>query len=218
MRYRYRNFSELEETIFRSAKKLFVQHGYSAITQDMISQDSGANKSAIIWHFHGKEKLLEHFVHELLEFRENLLERIREDVDDNILSVVTELVTFHRLCNSNAIAKELFTVAYNSISMLSAVREEFAYLKQHYWKNIIPELDAEAYEHKEIIASNLELALLRFSETPEYAFEDRITLVLDTYLELYLADEEHRQTLITKALEYDYVQEAQTMFAALADE
>lgn len=218
MRYRYRNFSELEETIFRSAKKLFVQHSYSSITQDMLSQDSGANKSAITWHFRGKEKLLEHFIHELLEFRENLLERIRKDVDDNILSFATELVTFHRLCNSNAIAKELFAVAYNSISMLSTIREEFIYLKQHYWKNIIPELDDEVYKNKEIIASNLELALLRFSETPEYAFEDRIRLVLDTYLELYLPDEEHRQMVITKALEYDYVQEAQTMFAALADE
>lgn len=218
MRYRYRKFSELEDNIFRSAKKLFVQHGYSNITQDMISQDCGAKSSAITWHFRGKDKLLEHFIHELLEFRENLLERIKEDIDDNIVALVTELVTFHRFCDSNANAKELFTVAYNSITILGTIRDEFIYLKKQNWKNIIPELDDEAYNRKEIIASNLELALLTFSETPECAFEDRIRLVLDTYLELYLPDEEKRKTVIAKALEYDYVQAAETMFAALAGE
>lgn len=215
---RFKKYNELESRILRSAKKLFILKGYSNITNEMIAEESGATKTNVTWHFRGREKLLECLTEDLLQFRESLLEKIIKDTDDAMLAYVIELVTFQRLCDTNEIAKDLFINAYRTIPILDTIRKWAGFVKKHYWDKQYPDISLEDYEAKEYIASNLEFAALSFSKTPECPFEDRMSLVLNSYLELYFPDEQMRKDIIEKALVSDYLTAAQKMFVAMAED
>ena len=53
-----RRQSEIQEEILRVAARLFAQHGYRAVTIDMISDDLGYSKSSIYYYFKSKEEIL----------------------------------------------------------------------------------------------------------------------------------------------------------------
>jgi TetR/AcrR family transcriptional regulator, cholesterol catabolism regulator len=50
--------SEIQEEVLRVAARLFAQHGYRAVTIDMISEDMGYSKSSIYYYFKNKEEIL----------------------------------------------------------------------------------------------------------------------------------------------------------------
>jgi AcrR family transcriptional regulator len=50
--------TEIQEEILRVAARLFAQHGYRAVTIDMISDDMGYSKSSIYYYFKSKEEIL----------------------------------------------------------------------------------------------------------------------------------------------------------------
>jgi AcrR family transcriptional regulator len=49
---------EIQEEILRVAARLFAQHGYRAVTIDMISEDIGYSKSSIYYYFKSKDEIL----------------------------------------------------------------------------------------------------------------------------------------------------------------
>jgi AcrR family transcriptional regulator len=53
-----RRQSEVQEEILRVAAKLFAQHGYRAVTIDMVSEVMGYSKSSIYYYFKSKEEIL----------------------------------------------------------------------------------------------------------------------------------------------------------------
>ena len=50
--------NEIQDEILRVAARLFAQHGYRAVTIDMISEDMGYSKSSIYYYFKNKEEIL----------------------------------------------------------------------------------------------------------------------------------------------------------------
>src|SRR5260370_14313684 len=50
--------NEIQEEILRVAAKLFAQHGYRAVTIDMISDEMGYSKSSLYYYFKSKEEIL----------------------------------------------------------------------------------------------------------------------------------------------------------------
>jgi AcrR family transcriptional regulator len=50
--------NEVQDEILRVAARLFAQHGYRAVTIDMVSEDMGYSKSSIYYYFKNKEEIL----------------------------------------------------------------------------------------------------------------------------------------------------------------
>lgn len=71
------------KVIKEAAQKLFVQHGYQAVSVAMIAKELGLQKSALYHHFESKEMLfLEIVLEKVREFRVMMSEVLLPEVDD----------------------------------------------------------------------------------------------------------------------------------------
>jgi AcrR family transcriptional regulator len=81
-----RRQAEIQEEILRVAARLFAQHGYRAVTIDMISEDMGYSKSSIYYYFKSKEEILWRVFDSIYSTYQNAAEKARtEELDPSKL-------------------------------------------------------------------------------------------------------------------------------------
>lgn len=215
MQSRYKKYSDTEIEIAKSAAKLFLLEGYSNVTNDKIAVECNINKTKVAWYFHRKEDLLSIILPDWLDIRENIAVRLYEETNDAFLAYAVEIASFVRLCEDNEIIKEIITVAYRDIAVLTLIKEWSVSKNRILFSKIIPKMDESAIRNKENIACSLEFAAITFSDSPDASFERKISLVLDSLLELYLVDTQNRERIISGVLKSNYKELADEMHSKI---
>jgi AcrR family transcriptional regulator len=77
-----RRQTEIQEEILRVAARLFAQHGYRAVTIDMISEDMGYSKSSIYYYFKSKEEILWRVFDSIYSTYQSAAEKARAEEPD----------------------------------------------------------------------------------------------------------------------------------------
>lgn len=211
MQYRYKKYSDTESAVAKSAMKLFLQEGYSNVTYDKIADDCNINKNKIAWHFHRKEEILSVFLPEWLDVRESLAVKMYEETKDAYLAYASEIAAFVCLCSGSEIIREIFTIAYRDLAVLALIKNWSANKNRILFSKLSPMMSESVIRNKENVACSIEYAALTFSEVPGISFERKISLLLDSLLELYSVDTKTRERIITEVLKSNYKETAEEM-------
>lgn len=204
---RYSRVNPLTETevkIIRSAMKLFLSEGYTNTTFRGIAKDSNVNLGVITYHFRSKDDLLFLLAEELMDCHTQILEEILTLDDDVLFAYAMEIAAQITICENNKKVWDLYHAMYSHLITFEYIKSWAATKNYNIFKSRLPHWSESDFREKEIIASGIELAALKSFCDKSFTLERKITVVLDSMLNLYETTGKERQQTISKVLEHDY--------------
>jgi len=205
-------FNETEIKIIRSAIRLFLENGYSKTTLRKISEDCGMLQGTVAYHFHTKEDMLYILFQELMDFHGDIIDKIHEEVKDNLLSYAMEITAQISLCEQNDKVWDLYYSAYTHPVTFILIKDWAARKNYTLLKDWVPTWNETKFREIENIASCIELSAFTSPTDKFYTLENKITDVLDSIMKIYDIPEREREGTIKKVLSTDYKNIGQEMF------
>lgn len=182
---------------------MFLERGYSKVTQKAISDELGISTGNFNFHFPKKEDLLAVLVEELCEFQWHLMEEEAQDGLNSILVYCLELTSMVSASEQDEKAKDFFLSAYTLPTTLNIIRKNDCEKMKKIFYPYCESWREDRFKEAEDIVSGIEYAALMTTETSS-PLEVRIELALSTIMRLYNVPEELIQTKIKKVLSRDY--------------
>ena len=196
--------SETEIQIVRTATKLFLEKGFTAVTQRMIANEADIGLGTLTYHFRTKEDLLRLLIEELMDFHSDVVEESVEKTDNRLFSYALEITLQIALCENDKRAWDLYYSAYSS-PVLFAFIKDWAAKKTHNLLGVVmPHLGESDFKNIENITSGIELAAFTISCDRYFTLEDKIVLVVDSMMKIYDIPKEQRLSVIDMIKSFDY--------------
>jgi len=204
--------SETEFKIIRSATKLFLENGFSHTTISMICSDSGIGRGNIVYYFHTKEDMLFLLLQELMDFHKTVIEETINKTGDVEFACAMEIATQIALCESNPTAYDLYYSAYSHQGIFDFIKEWSAKKNHELLGATLLGWTYEDFCRMENVASHVEFSALTTPCDEKFTLEDKISLVLDSYMKLFDVSKEKRDDIIGKVLKTDYKKVSEEIF------
>ena len=204
--------TETEIKIIGTAKRLFLEQGFSVTTHRQIAKESGFGLGTVTYHYRAKEDMLRILIEELMDYHLDVIEEAEEKSKDNLFSYATEIAIQIALCENNKKAWDLYHAAYNHPETLMYIKDWAARKNYQLLGELTPNLHEADYRNIENVTSGIELAAFLAPCDRFFTLEDKIRLCLDTMMKAYDISAEDREKTIAKVLELDYENIAEEMF------
>lgn len=191
-----------KDKIIRVSTRLFLEHGYSATTVQMVCSELGISKGNFTFYFPTKEHLLAELVRMLCEFQEKMIDYESERGVGSALSICIELMTVAAACEENEIARDFFVSAFQSSMCLECLRENHVNRAKMLLADYCKDWTHKQFVEAEIIIQGIDYATIMSSES-SVPLDDRISVALNQILSIYNIPAEIRKEKIDRVLAMD---------------
>lgn len=192
-----------KDKIIRVSTRMFLKHGYSSTTVQMVCTKLGISKGNFTFYFHSKEDVLAELVSMLCNFQWKMFEDEADEGISSVLAICLELMTMASACENSEIAKDFFVSAYQSPKCLEIIQKNDVERAKTVFAPYCSGWSNEQFKGAEILVSGIEYSTLN-SIDKTVSLETRITGALNAILTIYNVPEEIRRIKIEKVLAMDY--------------
>ncbi len=200
------NITKKENTrdkIIRVATRMFLMHGYSLTTVQMVSTELGISKGNFTFYFRSKEDILAVLTDLLCKYQWKMIKEEADNGISSLLALCFELMTMASACEENEVAKDFFVSSYQSPKCLEIIHNNDTARAKEVFSEYCPDWTDEQFREAEILVAGIEHATLNAIDKT-VPLETRISGALNTIMTIYNVPEEIRKTKIDKVLAMDY--------------
>lgn len=188
--------------IIRVSTRMFLEHGYSATTVQMVCSELGISKGNFTFYFPTKEHVLVELVEMLCEFQEKLIDYEADKGVGSVLSVCIELMTVAAACEENEEARDFFVSAFQSKMCLDFLRENHVNRAKKLLADYCKDWTHEQFVEAEILVQGIDYATI-ISNEASVPLDVRISAALNQILGIYNIPDEIRKEKIDRVLAMD---------------
>lgn len=188
--------------IIQVASEYFLEKGYSATSPKMIASKLQISPGNITYYFPTKEHLLAVIVEMLCEFQWRMFELGAERGIESIESICLEVMTVAAACEENEIARDFFTVAFQSEMCRDYLRNNHIERVKRIFKQQCQDWTDEQFVMAELMIMGIEYSTIT-SNSEILPLKTRISGALNLILSIYNIDEETKKAEIDKVLQRD---------------
>lgn len=198
--------------VIHTALKLYLENGFSAITNRRLCKELGINMGSLLFQFPTKESLLTELVKELCSFQSNILEERIEEGKTSLLAYCLELTVMACICDQEPVGRELFLSAYRNPIPLSVIRNNDTEKTKKIFGEYCSHWKKSDFISAEIIVSGIEYAALTARSSEEVPLEKIIHDSLDAIMKIYNVPEDIRKIKLEKVMNMDFRSIGKEMF------
>ncbi|MBR3803267.1 MAG: TetR/AcrR family transcriptional regulator [Clostridia bacterium] len=191
-----------KDKIIRVSTRMFLEHGYSATTVQMVCSELGISKGNFTFYFPTKEYVLAELVRMLCEFQEKLIDYESDRGVGSVLSICIELMTVASACEENEVARDFFVSAFQSRMCLDYLRENHVNRAKKLLADYCKDWTHEQFVEAEILVQGIDYATI-ISNEASVPLDVRISAALNQILGIYNIPEEIRKEKIERVLAMD---------------
>lgn len=192
-----------KDKIIRVSTRMFLEHGYSATTVQLICSELEISKGNFTFYFPSKEDVLALLTDWLCKFQWKMINAEIDDGASSLLAVCCELMVMAAVCEENVVAKDFFISAYQSQKCLEIIHNNDIIRAKEVFAEYCSEWTDEQFREAEILVAGIEHATLNAIDK-SVPLETRISGALNTIMTIYNVPEEIRRIKIEKVLSMDY--------------
>ena len=192
-----------KDKIIRVSTRMFLEHGYSATTVQLICSELEISKGNFTFYFPSKEDVLALLTDWLCKFQWKMINAEIDDGASSLLAVCCELMVMAAVCEENVVAKDFFISAYQSQKCLEIIHNNDIIRAKEVFAEYCSEWTDEQFREAEILVAGIEHATLNAIDK-SVPLETRISGALNTIMTIYNVPEEIRKIKIEKVLSMDY--------------
>ncbi len=192
-----------KDKIIRVSTRMFLEHGYSATTVQMVCSELGISKGNFTFYFHSKEDILAVLTDLLCKFQRELMEYEAGEGISSLLSICLELMSMAAACEEEEVAKDFFVSTYQSPKCLEIIHNNDTARAKEVFAQYCPDWTDEQFREAEILVAGIEHATLNAIDKT-VSLETRISGALNAIMTIYNVPEEIRRIKIDKVLAMDY--------------
>lgn len=192
-----------KDKIIRVSTRMFLEHGYSATTVQLICSELEISKGNFTFYFPSKEDVLALLTDWLCKFQWKMINAEIDDGASSLLAVCCELMVMAAVCEENVVAKDFFISAYQSQKCLEIIHNNDIVRAKEVFAEYCSEWTDEQFREAEILVAGIEHATLNAIDK-SVLLETRISGALNTIMTIYNVPEEIRKIKIEKVLSMDY--------------
>lgn len=196
------NKEKTKDKIIRVSTRMFLEHGYTATTVQMVCNELKISKGNFTFYFPTKEHVLVELVELLCEFQEKLIDYEADRGVGSVLSICIELMTVAAACEENEIARDFFVSAFQSRMCLDYLRENHVNRAERLLADYCADWTHEQFVEAEILIQGIDYATIISSEV-SVPLDARISAALNQILGIYNIPAEIRKEKIDKTLAMD---------------
>ena len=191
-----------KDKIIRVSTRMFLEHGYTATTVQMVCNKLKISKGNFTFYFPTKEHVLVELVELLCKFQEKLIDYEADRGVGSVLSICIELMTVAAACEENEIARDFFVSAFQSRMCLDYLRENHVNRAERLLADYCADWTHEQFVEAEILIQGIDYATIISSEV-SVPLDARISAALNQILGIYNIPAEIRKEKIDKTLAMD---------------
>ena len=191
-----------KDKIIRVSTRMFLEHGYSTTTVQMVCSELGISKGNFTFYFHSKEDILVVLTDLLCKFQRELMEYEAGEGISSLLSICLELMSMAAACEEE-VAKDFFVSTYQSPKCLEIIHNNDTARAKEVFAQYCPDWTDEQFREAEILVAGIEHATLNAIDKT-VSLETRISGALNAIMTIYNVPEEIRRIKIDKVLAMDY--------------
>ncbi|MEE1012276.1 MAG: TetR/AcrR family transcriptional regulator [Acutalibacteraceae bacterium] len=192
-----------KDKIIRVSTRMFLEHGYSATTVQMVCSELKISKGNFTFYFPSKEDVLAVLTDWLCKFQWKLISAEIDDGTSGLLAVCCELMVMAAACEGSDVAKDFFISAYQSPKCLEIIHNNDIARAKEIFAEYCSDWTDEQFREAEILVAGIEHATLNAIDKT-VPLETRISGALNTIMMIYNIPEEIRRIKIDKVLAMDY--------------
>ena len=191
-----------KDKIIRVSTRMFLEHGYSATTVQLICSELEISKGNFTFYFPSKEDVLALLTDWLCKFQWKMINAEIDDGASSLLAVCCELMVMAAVCEENVVAKDFFISAYQSQKCLEIIHNNDIVRAKEVFAEYCSDWTDEQFREAEILVAGIEHATLNAIDK-SVPLETRISGALNTIMTIYNVPEEIRKIKIEKVLSMD---------------
>lgn len=188
--------------IIRVATHMFLEHGYTATSVKLVSDELGISKGNFTFYFPSKEHILAELVDMLCDFQSKLIDYEVNEGFDSVMSICIELMTVAAACEENLVARDFFISAFQSPVCLEYLRNNHVERAKLVFAEQCKGWTHEQFVEAEILVQGIDYATI-VSDTADVPLKTRISGALNQILSIYNIPEEIRKEKIDKVISMD---------------
>ena len=192
-----------KDKIIRVSTRMFLEHGYSATTVQMVCSELEISKGNFTFYFPSKEDVLALLTDWLCKYQWKMIEEEANDGISSLLAICLELMTMAAVCEENEVAKDFFVSTYQSPKCLGIIHNNDIARAKEVFAVYCPDWTDEQFREAEILVAGIEHATLNAIDK-SVSLETRISGALNTIMMIYNVPEDIRKIKIDKVLAMDY--------------
>ena len=189
--------------IIRVSTRMFLEHGYSATTVQMVCSELGISKGNFTFYFRSKDDILAVLTDLLCKYQWKLIKDEADGGMSSLLALCFELMTMAVACEESEVAKDFFVSTYQSPKCLEIIHNNDTARAKEVFAEYCPDWTDEQFREAEILVAGIEHATLNAIDKT-VPLETRISGALNTIMMIYNVPEEIRRIKIEKVLAMDY--------------
>ncbi len=192
-----------KDKIIRVSTRMFLEHGYSSTSVQMICSELKISKGNFTFYFPSKEDVLAVLTDWLCKFQWKMINAEIDDGTSSLLAVCCELMVMASASEENEVAKDFFISTYQSPKCLEIIHNNDTARAKEVFAEYCPDWTDEQFREAEILVAGIEHATLNAIDKT-VPLEMRIAGALNTIMTIYNVPEEIRKIKIDKVLAMDY--------------
>lgn len=189
--------------IIRVASRMFLEEGYSNTSIREIAGKLNISPGHLMFYFPTKEHLLAEVVDILCEFQWQLIKRITDDGQSQLMAICFELTTMAAACEESEIARDFYISAYTGRLTLEKIRKNDAERSHEIFGEYCKGWTDTQFLEAETLISGIEYSTFMTTESSS-PLDVRISGALNALMTIYNVPEEKRREKIKKTLSMDY--------------
>ena len=192
-----------KDKIIRVATRMFLEHGYSSTSVQMICSELKISKGNFTFYFPSKEDVLALLTDWLCKYQWEMIEEEANDGISSLLAICLELMTMAAACEESEVAKDFLISSYQNPKCLEIIHNNDTARAKEVFAEYCSEWTDEQFREAEILVAGIEHATLNAIDK-SVSLETRISGALNTIMTIYNVPEELRKIKIDKVLAMDY--------------
>ncbi len=192
-----------KDKIIRVSTRMFLEHGYSSTSVQMICSELKISKGNFTFYFPSKEDVLALLTDWLCKYQWEMIEEEANDGISSLLAICLELMAMAAACEESEAAKDFLISSYQNPKCLEIIHNNDTARAKEVFAQYCPDWTDEQFREAEILVAGIEHATLNAIDK-SVSLETRISGALNTIMTIYNVPEELRKIKIDKVLAMDY--------------
>lgn len=188
--------------IIQVASELFFEKGYSATSPKLIASELQMSPGNLTYYFPTKEHLLADIVKMLTDFQWKMLKAEADRDITPIGSICIELMTVAAACQESNVAKDFFTVTFESEMSREYLRKDHVERAKRIFAKYCPDWTDEQFVQAELLVMGIQWSTIT-ADDDILPLETRISGALNQILNIYNVDEAAKGFEIDRVLNMD---------------
>jgi len=191
--------------LLKTALSLYLKHGYSSTTNQMIVKKINCSPGEITHFFGTKENMLYEIVKIILPTHQETLEGKENSDILSELKYSIEIAVEIAMCENNEIIRDLYINAYTLPKVIGLIRD-YSYKKTYnLFSSKLPSWDEQDFFENEIFSMGIVYASLMEKCTPRYNLKQKIARTINALLKMYEFDVITRSEIVVNVTKLDLV-------------